>query len=143
VLSVVDAEITVYLSSAFPDGRELNPYVDPTSSRSMLFSPVALLMHTVFGALIIISERNFRRPLSDKSMADAVMLAYFSLFIISVKVLAVINNLMPIMGFSTPISYVLEFMRPFPGDDDTHYGIFWSAVFILLAPLGIGVFQGS
>ena len=70
-------------------------------------------------------------------MSDAVILAYFSLFIISVKVLAVINNLMPIMGFSTPISYVLEFMRPFPGDDDTHYGIFWSAVFILLAPLGI------
>jgi len=137
-LSVLDAEITVYLSANFPDGRELNPYVDPTSRSSMLFSPVALLIHIIFVALVIASERNFSktRPLPDKRLTDVVLLAYFSLFIISVKVIAVTNNLMPIMGLTTPISYVLEFMRPFPGDDDTHHGIFWSLIFLLLAPLG-------
>jgi hypothetical protein len=53
--------------------------------------------------------------------------------------LAVINNLMPFMGISTPISYVLMFMENFPGNESQHLWMFLSTVFLVMAPVGLWI----
>lgn len=137
VLCLLDAATTVHLAENFPEGRELNPYVDPASWSSLLVSPSAILLHVLFLGILILSEKNFRKlSPRNKWISDAILVAYISIFMIFMKTLAIINNLMPMIGISTPISHVLRLMQPLPGDEGVHYGLFWGLVFLLLAPLG-------
>lgn len=138
VLSLLDAGTTIYLYENFPSGRELNPYVYPGSWAGLLLAPVKFLIYALFLFCVIFSERN-EKIISgtDGLLSDAAMVAYFPLFLIFTKVLAVLNNLMPMIGISTPISYVLMFMKNFPGDESIHYPMFWSALFLMMAPPGL------
>lgn len=137
-LSLADAATTVYLYEHFPSGRELNPFVDPDSWSGLLLAPLKLVVYIVFVFLVLYAEKNRDKFVTAEWLTtNAALAAYMMLFMIMVKVLAVANNLMPMMGFSTPISYVLMFMAPLPGDSGSHYTLFWSALFLLMAPPGL------
>jgi hypothetical protein len=139
MLCFLDAATTIYLHENFPSGKELNPYVDPGSWAGLLLAPVKLLVYSLFVVSLMLSEKNSRKIAEDQSwLSDTLLLAYFPIFLIFIKVLAILNNLMPVAGISTPISHVLM-MKNVPGDESLHYSIFWSAAFLLLAPLGLYV----
>lgn len=140
LLCLLDAASTIYLYQNIPSGRELNPYIDPGSFTGILLVPVKFIVYGLFLVCLMMAEKN-EKTISAKGglLSNAALLAYFSLFLIFTKVLAILNNLMPIVGISTPISYFLRFMQNFPGDESLHYSMFWSAMFLLLAPLGLSI----
>lgn len=138
VLCLADAATTVYLAEHFPDGMELNPFIDSLDWFGLLLAPVKLIIYGVFIFLVVYSEINRQRFLvADWWSTNTALAAYIVLFMLMVKVLAILNNLMPMMGISTPISYVLMFMEPFPGDRESHYTLFWSGLFLLTAAPGL------
>jgi hypothetical protein len=51
LLALLDALTTVYLFNTFPDGRELNPYVNPGSLSGLLFAPVKLVILLYFSCV--------------------------------------------------------------------------------------------
>lgn len=136
----MDAGTTVYLYENFPSGRELNPYVDPGGWLGILLAPVKFIVYAAFLFGVVIAEKRIQ-TISAKGglLSDAALLAYLPLFLIFTKLLAVINNLMPMIGISTPISYVLMFTKHFPGSESLHYSMFWSVLFLILAPLGLTI----
>lgn len=138
LLALLDALTTVYLFNTFPDGRELNPYVNPGSLSGLLFAPVKLVIYFIFLVCLVFSE-NRAKAVATRSYAltDDVLVAYIPLFLIFIKLFAVINNLMPLLGISTPISYVLIAMKGLPGDESFHYSLFWTLLFLLMIPVGL------
>ncbi|MDP3518270.1 MAG: hypothetical protein Q8S94_13980 [Pseudohongiella sp.] len=138
ILCLLDAGMTVYLQHHFPLGRELNPYVDPTSWTGILLAPAKWIVYGLFLTCLLLAEKRVD-VISAKNglLTDAALLAYIPLFLIGAKMLAVSNNLMPMIGVSTPISYVLAAMENIPGDKALHYTIFWMVFFLLMAPLGL------
>ena len=140
MLCLMDAGTTVYLYESYASGRELNPYIDPRGWFGILLAPVKFIVYAIFLLAVVFAERRIEM-ISAKGglLSDAALLAYLPLFLIFTKLLAVLNNLMPLIGISTPISYVLMFMKNFPGNESLHYSIFWSVVFLALAPLGLTI----
>jgi hypothetical protein len=138
VLTLADAATTLYLNVRYPEGMELNPFINPGDWRSILFAPVKILIYSLFVGAVFICEINKSKLAAwHGHVPNIVMLAYLPLFLIAVKGLAIANNLMPILGVSTPVSYLLLWMESLPGDRESHYALIWSAIFLLLAPLGV------
>jgi|GEM_PF-6540347 len=140
VLCFIDAISTVYLFENYPSGRELNPYVDPQSMLGILLAPAKFIVYAVFLLGVVGAEKRVQTIASKEGLlSDAALLAYLPMFLIFTKLLAIANNLMPMIGISTPISYVLMFMENFPGSESLHYSMFWSALFLILAPVGLTI----
>ena len=141
-LIVLDAATTVHLHNNFPQGRELNPYIDPGSWMSILLSPVKVAIYLLFLAGLAYSEKHATQLSAwSGSVPNAVLIAYIPVFLIFVKLIAVLNNVMPVMGLSTPVSYVLRAMNGLPGSQSAHYGFFWSAMYLLFALPGIWIIR--
>jgi hypothetical protein len=140
MLCVLDAGITIYLYNEFPGGRELNPYVTPSSWGGLLLAPVKFSVYAFFVFCLGLAERRPKQIwVNDSWTSNFAILAYIPIFMIFSKLLAITNNLMPVLGISTPISYVLMYMRFLPWDEDLNYSLFWSTMFFLLAPPGMWV----
>lgn len=140
LLCLMDAGTTVYLNENYPSGRELNPYTDPRGWLGILLAPVKFIVYAVFLLGVVIAERRIETISSKEGLlSDSALLAYLPLFLIFTKLFAITNNLMPTIGISTPISFVLMFMKNFPGNESLHYSIFWSVLFLVLAPLGLTI----
>ena len=140
MLNLMDAGTTVYLFENFPSGRELNPFVDPSSWQGLLLAPINFFVYAAFLLFIILAEKGKHNISAEGGFfSNAALAAYFSLFLTFTQLLAVINNLMPMVGISTPISYVMMFMSNFPGNEFQHQWMFWSMLFIVMTPAGLWV----
>ncbi len=106
VLFLLDAWSTAYLVQNF-QGGELNPFIDTTSFRTILFSPAHFLVLAIMFSCLVyseIKEANIHDYLQTASLKLAPFLLpiYFTI----TKSFAVLNNAMPLIGFHTPISYM-------------------------------------
>ncbi|MDP2141836.1 MAG: hypothetical protein Q8L20_13585 [Gammaproteobacteria bacterium] len=112
ILFVLDAWTTAYLAANF-EGKELNPFIDTTNFASILFSPINFLVIAfVFFCLLYTEKKKSELKIFIESQSLKLTLFIFPIYFVFVKLLAVINNLFPIAGYSTPIHY---FRIPFSG----------------------------
>jgi hypothetical protein len=140
MLELMDAGTTLYLYENFPSGRELNPYVDPSSWQGLLLAPVTFFVHAAFLLSVFFAEKGKHNIAAEGGLlSNAAHAAYFALYLIFTDLLAVINNLMPFIGIGTPISYVLMFMENFPGSEFQHLWMFLAVVFLVMAPVGLWI----
>ena len=140
MLNLLDAGTTVYLFENFPSGRELNPFVDPSSWQGNLLAPIKFFVYAAFLLLLIMAEKGKHNISAEGGLfSNAAIAAFLALCLIFSKLLAVINNLMPMVGISTPISYVMMFMSNFPGNESQHQWMFLSVLYIVMAPVGLWV----
>ncbi len=140
MLELMDAGTTLYLYENFPSGRELNPFVDPSSWQGLLLAPVTFFVHAAFLLSVFFAEKGKHNIAAEGGLlSNAAHAAYFALYLIFIDLLTVMNNLMPFIGISSPVSYVLMFMGNFPGSEFQHLWMFAAVVFLVMAPVGLWV----
>jgi hypothetical protein len=140
MLELMDAGTTFYLYENFPSGRELNPFVDPSSWQGLLLAPVTFFVHAAFLLSVFFAEKGKHNIAAEGGLlSNAAHAAYFALYLIFIDLLTVMNNLMPFIGISSPVSYVLMFMGNFPGSEFQHLWMFAAVVFLVMAPVGLWI----
>jgi hypothetical protein len=140
MLELMDAGTTLYLYENFPSGRELNPFVDPSSWQGLLLAPVTFFVHAAFLLSVFFAEKGKHNIAAEGGLlSNAAHAAYFALYLIFIDLLTVMNNLMPFIGISSPVSYVLMFMGNFPGSEFQHLWMFAAVVFLVMAPVGLWI----
>lgn len=106
-LAIADAGITHYLLRNFGEGQELNPFVTTTNFFSILLSPIPVLLTGGYVWCLLYAERNqerFQDFIDEKSIK--VGLFIFPIYFPLSKFAAIINNLHPLFGKSTPVVWL-------------------------------------
>lgn len=106
-LAILDASITSYLVRNFPDGEELNPFVDTSSALTLIFSPSHIIvMGLTFGCLIYAEKYSSKLQDYIRDQSLLIMPFIFPTYFSLSRFFSVINNLFPLFDITTPISWI-------------------------------------
>jgi len=107
ILSVLDGVLTVHLVESFPEGQELNPFVNTKSTSALFFSPSHMLVMSATLACLAFSEINCIKFLDFiKARSLFVFPFIFPTYYAISRALSVLNNVFPLLGISTPIHWI-------------------------------------
>lgn len=106
ILFILDAWTTFLAETNF-EGQELNPFIDTTDFSSILFSPINFVIFIIVLLCLFYSEKNkFHLKELFKIQSIRLTAFFFPTYFMFVKVFAIVNNIFPFFGYSTPIHYL-------------------------------------
>lgn len=106
LLFILDAWTTAVLAKSV-NGEELNPFVDTTDFSSILLSPMNFVVFSVVLFCLLYAEKN-RSNVKEFFEKQSIRLTayFFPIYFLFTKSFAIINNIFPFFGYSTPIHYL-------------------------------------
>ncbi len=135
ILSTADIASTWYLLNNVP-GEEVNPFVNTQSLMGIIFSPIPNFVDFVFLVCVFLSERHqkkFDALVASRSLRAAIF--FFPMYYLFTLTITVISNFTAVLGFSTPMSHLLNLFSFFSENTFVQLGLVYSFAIMITLPL--------